>query len=474
MPKVGLADRIFLTADSAETPQHVASLSTFTVPPGAGDEFVRELATTMRAQTTFAAPFNYRLQSLLLKKIAPAWDVLSDDEIDIDYHFRHSALPKPGGERELGVLISRLHSAPLDPLRPLWEFHLIEGLGPNEASGDRQEASRFAIYIKIHHALMDGVGGAKRMDQMISPDPTSREFRPLWTIGPRARLDRERPDRSLTDRANALVTAGMAGAWTTAALGKVAGGMIVDTVLPRDPDAGIPFAVPSSVINGRIGRQRRVATQSYDLDRLTAVAKAADVKINDVFLAISAGGLRRYLNELDELPESSLVSGTPVSIRPPGNDDAGNAFSMMIVRLGTDIADPLERIAAIARSSTVGKDKLKALPRGAVELSPALFMAPFVAENLVGLGGKVPPPYNVSISSIPGSTEPRYLAGAELEALYPVTMLYHGIALFIGAFTTAGKFGIGFTGDRDALPHLQRLAVYTGDALEELEKALGL
>jgi len=80
----------------------------------------------------------------------------------------------------------------------------------------------------------------------------------------------------------------------------------------------------------------------------------------------------------------------------------------------------------------------------------------------------------MSISSIPGSTEPRYLAGAELEALYPVTMLYHGIALFIGAFTTAGKFGIGFTGDRDALPHLQRLAVYTGDALEELEKALGL
>jgi diacylglycerol O-acyltransferase / wax synthase len=474
MPKVGLADRIFLTADSADTPQHVATLSTFTVPPGAGDEFVRELATTMRSQATFAAPFNYRLRNQLLKKIAPAWNVLSDDQIDIDYHFRHSALPKPGGERELGVLISRLHSTPLDPSRPLWEFHLIEGLRPSEASGDREEASRFAIYMKIHHALMDGVGGSQRMDQMISPDPTSRELRPLWTIGPRPRPDRERPERSLTDRVDVLVKAGTASAQTAAALGRVAGGMIVDAVLPRNSDVGVPFAVPSSVISGRIGRQRRVATQNYDLDRLTAVAKAASVKINDVFLAISAGGLRRYLDELDALPDASLVSGTPVSIRLPRDDDAGNAFSVMIVRLGTDIADPVERIAAIARSSTVGKDKLKALPRGAVGLAPALFMGPFVAENVVGLGGRLPPPYNVSISSVPGSTEPRYLAGAELEALYPITMLYHGIALFIGAFTTAGKFGIGFTGDRDALPHLQRLAVYTGDALEELEEAFGL
>src|ERR1700751_2503884 len=173
MPKVGLADRIFLTADSADTPQHVASLSTFTVPPGAGDEFVQELAATMRAQTTFAAPFNYRLQSLLLKKIAPAWDVLSDDEIDLDYHFRHSALPKPGGERELGVLVSRLHSRALDLSKPLWEVHLIEGLDEN----------RFAFYFKVHHALMDGIGGTRRLRRMLSTDPADREVRPLWTIG---------------------------------------------------------------------------------------------------------------------------------------------------------------------------------------------------------------------------------------------------------------------------------------------------
>src|ERR1700741_4008165 len=106
---------------------------------------------------------------------------------------------------------------------------------------------------------MDGVGGAQRMDQMISPDPSSREFRSLWTIGPRARPDRERPEHSLPDRVDAVVKGGMGNARTAAALGKVAGGMIVDTVLPRDPDAGIPFVVPRSVINSRVGRQRRVA-----------------------------------------------------------------------------------------------------------------------------------------------------------------------------------------------------------------------
>lgn len=461
MPNVGLADRIFLTAESAETPQHVASLSIYVIPPGAGDEFVHDLATQMRAQPTFAPPFNYRIRDLWLKRLAPAWDVAPDSEIDIDYHFRHSALPKPGGERELGVLVSRLHSTPLDPERPLWEVHLIEGL----------ENDRFAIYFKIHHSLMDGVGGARLIHQMILPDPESRVVRPLWTIGPSTR-DRERPGQSVLERTVGLAKATLAGASTTVALGKAAGEMIGDAWFPSHSDAATPFVAPKSVINGRIGRQRRIASQNLELDRLKRVAKAAGVKVNDVFLAICAGGLRRYLDELGALPTSSLISGTPVSIRPAGDENTGNAFTMMVVKLGTDIADPLERIAAIARSSTVGKDRLKQLPGGAVELYASLFMGPFVAENLVGLGGRVPPPYNVSISSIPGSTEPQYLAGAQLEALYPCTMLYHGVALFIGAFTTAGRFGIGFTGDRDALPHLQRLAIYTGDALEELEAAL--
>jgi hypothetical protein len=98
-------------------------------------------------------------------------------------------------------------------------------------------------------------------------------------------------------------------------------------------------------------------------------------------------------------------------------------------------------------------------------------MAPFIAGQLTSLAGHVRPPYNVSISSVPGPIEPQYLAGARLESLAPLALIYHGVALFIAAFTISGTFTIGFVGDRDSLPHMQRLATYTGDALEELESA---
>lgn len=468
MPRPGLADRIFLTLDSAETPQHVGSFSTYTVPSGAGAGFVHDLATAMRERATYAAPFNYRLRDGLLKSVAPDWEVLADSQIDIDYHFRHSALPRPGGERQLGVFISRLHSTPLDPARPLWETHLIEGLAP---AADGSE--RFAIYFKAHHALMDGMGAIRRLHQMVNTDPSARIVRPLWTIGPEARAKVEGPRPSILERAATVAQDTLSGLRTATALGLTAGSNVIEALNPNPSDVATPFVTPTSVINGRIGRQRRVATQSYPFERIDRAAKAADVKINDVFLAICAGGLRRYLDELGELPAASLIAGTPVSIRVAADDVSTNAFSVVVMKLFTDVSDPLERLAAIRRSSTIAKDRLKKLPAGAVELSAALFMGPFVVENLVGLGGRVPPPYNVSISNVPGSTEPQYLVGAQLEALYPIGMLYHGIALMIATFMTSGHFGVGFTGDRDALPHLQRLAVYTGEALDELEAALG-
>lgn len=357
MPRPALADRIFLMSDSAETPQHVGSFSTFTVPPGAGDGFVGEFADAMREQVTYAAPFNYRLRDVRLKSVAPDWEVLADSEIDIDHHFRHSALPKPGGERQLGVLISRLHSTLLDPQRPLWETHLIEGLAP-AADG----CERFAIYFKIHHALMDGMGGIRRMQQMVSTDPSSAVVRPLWTIGPDVRAKPERPQRSMLDRAAAVAEGALSGLTTAAALGMTAGANVVEALNPNPSDVAIPFVTPKSVINGRIGRQRRVATQTYDFDRIERVAKTAGVKINDVFLAICAGGLRRYLDELGELPKGSLIAGNPVSIRVASDDASTNAFSVVVMKLCTDVSDPLERLAAIKRSSTIAKDRLKKLP----------------------------------------------------------------------------------------------------------------
>jgi WS/DGAT/MGAT family acyltransferase len=454
MPEVKVADRLFLATESTHTPQHVAALGIFRAPEGAGEEFVARLADRFRTARGFAPPFNFRLAHPRLRAIAPSWTVLDDRDIDLDFHFRHNALPRPAGQRELGQLVSRLHSRALDPTKPLWELHLIEGL----------EDDRFALYFKVHHALMDGIGGVQRFTGMVTPDPDDRELRPIWTIGPRR--------RARTNGAGSAIRRALGATKLTAGLADVAMRMTREALRPSSDARAIPFAVPRSIINGPIGQQRRVATQSFDFARIRALSTRAGVTVNDVFLGICAGGLRRYLEEPGELPDRSLTAGTPVSVRSGGDDTRTNAFTMTVMRLGTDIADPATRLAEIHRSSTVAKRDLARLDPAVIENHAALFMGPFIAQQFTPLAGHLPPPYNVSISNVPGPSEPQYLAGARLESLAPLALIYHGVALFIAAFTISGSFTIGFIGDRDSLPHLQRLAVYTGDALDELERAV--
>jgi diacylglycerol O-acyltransferase len=454
MTKLGLVDRIFLVQESAQTPQHVAGLGVFTLPDDAPSDYLETLVARFQSTREFADPFNHVLRQPKLKSLAPSFAVLPDDEVDLEYHVRHNALPKPGGERQLGVLVSRLHSRPLDLNRPLWELHVIEGLS----------GGRFAIYIKLHHALFDGIAGARLMQQMLSTDSADTSLRPPWTIG------RRRHTPSGADRAPVSASRQV---WQTASgVTRRMSRLFVDAVRPSSPDLATPYRIPELALNGRVGQQRRVATQAIDFERVRAVANRADVTINDVFLGICAGGLRRYLDEVETLPEAGLVAGTPVSVRVGAGDSSNNAFTIVTMNLRTDIADPVERLHAINRSSTVTKDSMAGLNKKAAINVGALTFAPFVAQGLLGLGGRMTPPYNLVLSNVPGPLEPQYLAGSELEMMAPLGLLSHGQGLFIAAFTISGKMGIGFVGDRDSLPHLQHLAVYTGEALDELEKAV--
>lgn len=462
MPKVGLADRIFLLQESGDSPQHVSGLMVFQRPDGAGADYISTLAAEMAGHQEFAAPFNWQLRRPKLKSIGPSFRELPAEAVDLDYHFRRSALPSPGGERELGVLVSRLHSRQLDFSRPLWEVHLIEGL----------EGDRFAIFLKIHHALIDGVGAVRRLQQLLTIDPTDASVRPIWSIGPLS--SSRRPAANSTkpaekpDPMDALV--GAAGDALT--LGRKAGSMVKEAVRPSSEDLATPYQQPKTRFNGRIGQQRRVSTQTLDFDRVRAVGDKAGVSINDVYLGVCGGAVRRYLDDLGELPEKSMTAGTPVSIRLSEGDTSSNAFTLAAMNLRTDIADHVERLRAIQRSSDLAKENLKGLSKAAATNYGAMAMLPFVMETVTGLGGRLRPPYNLAISNVPGPLDQQYMAGASLERLTPFGLIYHGIAMMITAVTTSGKMSIGFVGDRDSLPHLQRIAVYTSDVLDEMEAAL--
>ncbi len=453
-------DAAWLYVDTVDTPMQVACLAIFSLPEDAPRDFIKELFTHLRSVTTFAPPFNLKLSSPKLRAVMPAW--VEDERIDLDYHLRHSALPKPGGERELGVLISRLHSHPMDYHRPLWECHIIEGL----------EHNRFALYMKMHHSLVDGVGGMRMLQRMLSPDPRARRLPPPWAVGSGGGR-RAESCKGFEAQLRKLAEAAKAQLEIAPAVAKALGHVVRESVQRHDPREGLPFAGPRSVLNAKVAGQRRFATQHYDLDRIKRVAQAADVTVNDVFLGLCAAALRRYLLEINALPEAPLTAGVPVSVRPADDQNAGNAISFIIASLNTDIADPLERLRAIRESTQLAKQHLQRLPKAGIDSYTMIFMAPFILQLLTGLGGKARPMFNVTISNVPGPSTPMYFNGARMEQMYPVSLLSHGQALNITSVSYNGQFNIGYTGCRDTLPSMQRLAVYTGEALAELEALLG-
>lgn len=443
-------DAAFLAMESKRTPMHVGGLMVFRAPT-ADAGFLRSLFADLRASRVFRAPWNRQIESLL----PPTWKEAR--QVDVEYHVRHWALPDPGGERELGQLIARLHSIPIDLSRPPWEFHLIEGL----------ERDRFAIYVKLHHAMADGVSGARLLLRSLSEDPTVQQAEPFWSNpGLRRSIDRTRkPD---------------AEPWIDSVLRQLqglpqAGASLLEAGdAVRDSMASVmgPLKAPPSLLNSRVRGQRRFATQQYRLERLKKIAAAANCSVNDVVLCICASALRRFLVERQALPEASLTAGVPVSIRRDGDDSVGNAVSMIVVSLATHIVDPVERLGAISQSTRTGKARLDRLSAGAVTPYTLLMMAPYAMQLITGIGASTRPIFNLVVSNLPGPSQPLYLRGAPLEAMYPVSVVTHGQALNITCLSYNGSLNFGFTACRDSLPSMQNIAVYCGEALVELEEAL--
>jgi WS/DGAT/MGAT family acyltransferase len=448
MVQASLADRVFLAFDTVETAQHVALCATFAPPARAAPDFCQELVTKLRRAGTVTAPFTYRLASARPGPLARSWHVLAPGAVDLSYHVRRTHLPAPGSDDQLAEFVAELHSRPLDPTCPLWECHLIEGL----ADG------RFALYIKIHHAVIDGVTGMRRIGQMLSFDPEDARLRPIWTIDPVAAGGETGGPRRIGP---AIATAG-----------EIAVRMAGWLRRSHDPDFATPFGTPRSMFNRRIGSRREVAMVSWPLDRLRRVAQAAGATVNEVLLSSTGGALRHYVAEFGEPGPAQLTAGTPMSLRRPQDTQVGNVFTMAIMRLGAEVADPIERIRAVRRSSESAKTDLRALSREVAALNGLMFTIPFVAQHATGWAGVLRPPYNVVVSNVAGPSERQYLAGARLESLYPLGSVCHGMALFVAAFSAGPSLHIGVTGAAEALSHPKTFATYLENSFTELESAL--
>ncbi len=469
MRRISLADSAFLLAEKRETPMHVGGVALYTLPEGvSAQEFVGQLSLVGLAAEDFREPFGEFVVTGWAGALGPMyWE--KDKNIDIDYHVRHSALPRPGRYRELFALVSRLHSTLLDRNRPLWEIHLIEGLQNNQ----------FAVYSKMHHSAIDGVASMQLMQGVSSTDPNFRAAdlpismkayeRHLAAVGARKARHMVPDEPELRAVADALKQQFDS---TTHVLGSLRrfGGAFFG----RSGNLAVPWHnVPRTSINTRVDGARRFVAQSWEFDRIQAVCKAIDGTVNDVVLAMCSGALRRYLTGHHELPAHSLKAMAPVSLREKGDFSAGNAVGFITADLATNIADPERRLRAIQESMRAGKDLLKGMSKREAMIFMQLTQMPALLTTMLGLAAQFPA-FSTVISNVPGPREQLFWNGARMDGIYPASIVFDGFAMNITLVSYAKSLDFGIIACRRSLPEIQRMIDYLEEALVELEEVCGL
>ena len=457
----------FLLAENRSMPMHVGGLQLFEKPEGAGRDYARQLYEAMRDVDVAAPVFRKRPYRSLSTAGQLVW--VEDEQFDIEHHVRHSALPRPGRVRELLELAGRLHSTRLAWERPLWEAHVIEGL----------KDGRVALYTKTHHALVDGISAMRLLQSVLSTDPDKRDMPAPWD----ARTRRKKPVEVTDGPSGSLADIPASAMRSALAITSEAAGMpgaLIRTLTKgvRNETSAVSLYAPRTIFNRTITGSRRFAAQDWPVERLRAVGKATGTTINDVVLAMCSGAVRTYLQEHDALPDSPLVAMVPVGLRAKesgtASTEGGNAIGAVMCQLGTDQADPADRLEGIHRSMKDGKDALSSMTPTQIMAMSALGQAPAIVAPILRMQGIVRPPYNLIISNVPGPRTTHYWNGAKMVGTYPLSIPINGMALNITCTSYDGKMGFGLIGCRRTVPSLQRLLTHLDDEVAALEKAAGI
>jgi diacylglycerol O-acyltransferase len=446
-------DNMFLLLENRNQPMHVGSLMLLSPPPKSAANYAQTLADWALSYRHAQPPFNQKLT----KRFGLAfWQ--DDTEFDLEAHFQHISLPKPGRIRELLAIVSKLHSGMLDRAKPLWEIYIIDGV----------EDGRVAVYCRIHHALIDGVAGMRMLQKSMSADPKARDAVPFWAMPPHKRVAPEGVIANVTapiSKANKVMGVIREQAATWPRVTKE----IIKSIKARNSDADYVsvFQAPRTILNQPISASRRFAAQSWALPRIKAAAKKHNATLNDIVLAMCASALRQYLIDLNALPDKPLVAMVPVSLRKD-DSEAGNQVGMVLANLATHLSHPLERLEAIARSIQNSKDRFASMS----QLEIMNYVGTALAISGINMATGMAPTwqaFNIVISNVPGPSETLYWNGAKLEGIYPVSIAMDGQAANITVMSYAEKFEIGIIACRRTLPHMQKLLAYLEAGLVELE-----
>jgi diacylglycerol O-acyltransferase / wax synthase len=458
MQRLSGLDASFLYLETPSQPLHVCSileLDASTMPGGYTFDRLRdELALRIKAMPEFRE----KLADSPLNLDHPVW--VEDNYFDVNRHLHRIGLPPPGGRTELAEICGHIAGLPLDRSRPLWEMWVIEGV----AGTDAQQGGRLAVMTKVHHACVDGVTGANLMSQLCSTEADAAPPDPVGGVGG-------------ANQVEIALTGAVKFAMRPLRLANALSGTassVVKTVLRARSGQTMapPFAAPRTVFNASITLDRNVAFAQLDLEDIKKVKSYFDVKVNDVVMALVSGVLRKFLLDRDELPDSSLVAMVPVSVHEKSDRPGRNQVSGMFSSLHTHIADPAERIKAIADANSVAKQHSSAISATLLQdwsqfAAPAVFGMAMRAYARTSLT-KSMPVHNLVVSNVPGPQVPLYFLGSEVNAMYPLGPVFHGSGLNITVMSLTGKLNVGIIGCPELIPDLWDLADDFAVGMEEL------
>ncbi|MFT3853769.1 MAG: wax ester/triacylglycerol synthase family O-acyltransferase [Ilumatobacteraceae bacterium] len=477
-------DASFLYMESDTTFGHVSGLLIFDRPYPEFDPYT-EIYERYEAMVGHVEPMRRRLVEVPLSLDHPWW--IEDPNFDLSFHIRALNLAKPGYADQLADQVARIHGRPMDRSRPLWEVYVIDGLGEG----------RWALLTKYHHATIDGASGQIMLEMVTSPEPGGDDIMdPLpWTPEPlpsnnellRRAFDNMVRNPARSFRVQMRIIRDMANAAGLPVIGNAAsraGKAAKQANAPAAPEPRVSMPTtpaPPTPWNKAISQHRRFAIRSSSLSNIKRIKEAANGTVNDVVMAICAGGLRSYLLRHDALPDKPLRAMVPVSIRTGNESDPWtNRVSALVAELPTDEPDPLQRVARCREAMQAAKRQFELVPAEAlVDIqqysSPVLATAAMRLSSRFGLTERISSiPFNLTISNVPGPRQPLYMAGAQLQHQFPVSIVTDGQGLNITVVSYLDRLDFGLIADRELIPDLWDMADDLINEITILKEATGV
>lgn len=451
-------DDSFLNVEDSVTHMHIGSVSIMEGPPPRYERFRDGVA----AKLPLVRRYRQVVRTVPFDLGRPVW--VDDPYFNIEYHIRHTALPKPGNDAQLHNLVGRVMAQQLDRNRPLWEMWVVEGL----------TEGRWAIVSKVHHCMVDGVSGSELLGLILDAVPDPPEVEPLpwipslppagWELALEAVTGLLTSPLELQRLVNDRVRAP-----------RRAIASLFDTLAAVTATATAMVSPSSPSLNGPIGPHRRWVTAAASVSDVKEVRSRFGGSFNDVVLAMIAGGFRDLLLKRGESTEQPIRTLVPVSVRPRdsrgvavGDGTMANRVSGVFADLPVHLGDPVARLRALSDQMSDLKESRRALAGEAL-----ISLSGFAPPMLLSLGGrlatKIPQQsVNTVTTNVPGPQIPLYAAGRRMLESYPYVPLGLRLRVGVAIFSYDGKVTFGITGDYDGASDIDVLAQGIEQAISEL------